>query len=182
MATPDELFDPTPEHAMLREMVATFARTEVEPQADRYDREQVLNRPLFNRLGELGLLGITVPAEDGGAGMDAVAAVIVHHELSKYDPGFCLAYLAHSMLFVNNFYHCANAGAARPLPAARCSAASGSAAMGMTEPGVGTDVLGMTTTAVRHGDVYVLNGTQDVHHQRSATRTASSSTRRSTAG
>ena len=51
---------------------------------------------------------ITIPEEHGGAGMDTVAAVIVHHELSKYDPGFCLAYLAHSMLFVNNFFHCAN--------------------------------------------------------------------------
>jgi len=40
--------------------------------------------------------------------MDATAAVIVHHELAKYDPGFCLAYLAHSMLFVNNFYNCSN--------------------------------------------------------------------------
>ena len=50
----------------------------------------------------LDLLGLTVPAEDGGAGMDAVAAAIVHEELSTSDPGFCLAYLAHAILFVNN--------------------------------------------------------------------------------
>ena len=49
-------------------------------------------------------MGVTIPEAAGGAGMDATAACIVHHELSKYDPGFCLAYLAHSMLFVNNFY------------------------------------------------------------------------------
>lgn len=159
MAESIDLFTPTPEHAMLRDMVAAFARTEVDPQADRHDREQVLNRPLFQRLADLGLLGITVPTEDGGAGMDAVAAVIVHHELSKYDPGFALAYLAHAMLFVNNFYHCSNAEQrARYLP--RVLNGEWVAAMGMTEPGYGTDVLGMKTTAVRHGDVYVLNGTK----------------------
>lgn len=155
----DDLFDPTPEHAMLREMVAGFARTEVDRQAELSDREQVLNRTLFSRLGELGLLGITVPAEDGGAGMDTVAAVIVHHELSKFDPGFCLAYLAHSMLFVNNFYYCSNPEQrSRYLP--KVLSGEWIAAMGMTEPGYGTDVLGMKTSAQRHGDIYVLNGTK----------------------
>jgi len=154
-----DLFDPTPEHAMLREMVAGFARDEVEPQAESQDRLQELNRPLFGRLGELGVLGVTIPAEEGGAGMDTTAAVIVHHELSKVDPGFCLAYLAHAMLFVNNFYHCSDAAQrARYLP--RVLSGEWVGAMGMTEPGYGTDVLGMKTTAVRRGDVYVLNGTK----------------------
>ena len=62
---------------------------------------------LFRKVGEEGWL-ITIPEDDGGLGMDATAAVIVHHELSKSDPGFCLAYLAHAMLFVNNFYQSAN--------------------------------------------------------------------------
>ncbi len=154
-----DLFDPTPEHHLLRELVADFTRTEVEPQAERQDRAQALNLPLFARLGELGLLGITVPAEDGGAGMDTTAAVIAHHEISKSDPGFCLAYLAHAMLFVNNFYHCSNAEQrARYLP----NVVSGEwiGGMGMTEPGYGTDVLGMTTTATRNGTHYILNGTK----------------------
>jgi isovaleryl-CoA dehydrogenase len=114
-------------------------------------------RTLLRRLGELGSLGITVPEADGGAGLDAVAAVIVHHELAKYDPGFCLAYLAHAILFVNNFYHCANAAQRRRyLPKALSGEWIGG--MGMTEPGAGTDVLGMTTTAVRDGDHWVVNG------------------------
>lgn len=155
----EELVHPTPEHQMLREMVAGFVRDEVEPQAEAFDRKQELNRALFNRLGDLGLLGITVPAEDGGSGMDATAAVIVHHELAKSDPGFCLAYLAHSMLFVNNFYWSADAEQrARVLP--KVMSGEWVAGMGMTEPGYGTDVLGMKTTAVRHGDVYVMNGTK----------------------
>jgi isovaleryl-CoA dehydrogenase len=153
------LFDPSEEHAMLRQTVAELARREVDPQAAEHDEKGVLNVALFRKLGDLGLLGITVGEDDGGAGMDTVAAVIVHHELAKYDPGFTLAYLAHSMLFVNNFYHCSNAEQrARYLP--RVLSGEWVAGMGMTEPGAGTDVLGMSTTAVRHGDHYVLNGTK----------------------
>lgn len=154
-----DIFHPTPEHRMLREMVADFTAREVEPQAEAQDRAQALNIPLFRRLGELGLLGITVPEAWGGAGMDATAAVIAHHELSKSDPGFCLAYLAHAMLFVNNFFHCADDEQRRRwLPAVISGEAIG--CMGMTEPGHGTDVLGMTTTARRQGDRYILNGTK----------------------
>ncbi|MEZ4449537.1 MAG: acyl-CoA dehydrogenase family protein [Nannocystaceae bacterium] len=155
----DQLFNPTQEHRMLREMVADFARREVDPQAAAHDEKGALNLALFRRLGELGLLGITIPEEDEGAGMDAVAAVIVHHELSKYDPGFCLAYLAHSMLFVNNFYHSSSPEQRRRyLP--KVLSGEWVAGMGMTEPGAGTDVLAMATTAVRDGDRYVLNGTK----------------------
>src|SRR5690606_5798074 len=132
---------------------------EVEPQAAEYDEKGVLNLGLFRQLGELGLLGITVPEEHGGAGLDAVAAVIAHHELSKSDPGFTLAYLAHSMLFVNNFYHCSN-DEQRSRVLDKVISGEWIAGMGMTEPGAGTDVLGMTTTAVRDGADWVLNGTK----------------------
>ena len=155
----EQLFNPTEEHRMLREMVAEFTQNEVEPQAAKHDELGTLNVELFRQLGELGLLGITIPDEDGGAGMDAVAAVIVHHELSKSDPGFCLAYLAHSMLFVNNFYFAAGpALRAKYLPKVLSGEWIGG--MGMTEPGAGTDVLGMSTLAVKEGDSYRLNGTK----------------------
>lgn len=154
-----DLFTPTEEHAALRAMIAEFTRNEVEPQAARHDALGVLNVELFRKLADLGLLGITVPTEWGGAGMDTVAAVIVHHELSKSDPGFTLAYLAHSMLFVNNFFHCSNdEQKRRVLP--KVISGEWIAGMGMTEPGAGTDVLGMTTTATRDGDSWVLNGTK----------------------
>jgi isovaleryl-CoA dehydrogenase len=153
------LFNPTEEHVLLRGTVAEFARREVDPQAAAHDDKGELNVPLFRKLGELGLLGVTVPEDAGGAGMDAVAAVIVHHELAKYDPGFTLAYLAHSMLFVNNFYHCSNdEQRARYLP--KVLSGEWVAGMGMTEPGAGTDVIAMSTTAVRKGDQYMLNGTK----------------------
>jgi isovaleryl-CoA dehydrogenase len=155
----DTLFNPTEEHRMLRQMVEEFTKNEVEPQAAKHDELGVLNVELFRQLGELGLLGVTIPESHGGAGMDTTAAVIVHHELSKSDPGFCLAYLAHSMLFVNNFFFAANEEQReRYLP----NTISGEwvGGMGMTEPGAGTDVLGMTTTAVDDGTHWVLNGTK----------------------
>ena len=157
--TSDELFNPTDEHRILRRTIADFARTQVEPQAAEYDEKGQLNVELMRKLAELGVLGITIPEDDGGAGMDAVAAVIVHHELSKVDPGFCLAYLAHSMLFVNNFYHCSNAEQ-RERYLDKTMSGEWIAGMGMTEPGAGTDVLGMKTTAVPDGDSFVLNGSK----------------------
>lgn len=154
-----DLFNPTDEHRMLREMVADFTNKEVEPQAETFDQKQCLNVELFRKLGGLGLLGITVPAEHGGSGMDSVAAVIAHHELSKSDPGFTLAYLAHAILFVNNFFFASNdEQKKRYLDGVISGEWVGG--MGMTEPGHGTDVLGMRTFAVKKGDKYVLNGTK----------------------
>jgi isovaleryl-CoA dehydrogenase len=152
-----DLFNPTEEHRLLRDTVRAFTTEEVEPQAAEFDEKGALNVALFRRLGDLGLLGITVPEASGGAGMDTVAAVIAHHELSRSDPGFCLAYLAHAMLFVNNFYYCSNdAQKEHYLPKVLTGEWIGG--MGMTEPGHGTDVLGMTTNARKNGGIYVLNG------------------------
>jgi isovaleryl-CoA dehydrogenase len=152
-----DLENPTDEHRMLRQMVKDLVRDEVEPQAEEHDREGTLNVALLRRCGDLGLLGITVPPEHGGGGMDALAATVVHHELAKSDPGFTLAYLAHAMLFVNNFFWASNdEQRARYLPKVLTGEHVG--AMGMTEPAVGTDVLGMKTTARRDGDRFILNG------------------------
>lgn len=152
-----DLYNPTEEHAMLRQMVREFVQGEVETQASEYDRKENFNLPLFRRLGDLGLLGITVSDKFGGSGMDALAAVIAHEEISASDPGFCLAYLAHAMLCVNNLS--ANASdeqKSRWLP--KLCSGEWVGAMAMSEPHVGTDVLGMKSTAVKSGDHYILNG------------------------
>lgn len=152
-----DLFNPTEEHAMLRQTVREFVQSEVEPQAAEYDRAEKFNLPLFKRLGELGLLGITVGDEYGGSGMDTVAAVIAHEELSASDPGFALAYLAHSMLCVNNIVvNCSEDQKKMWLP--KLCSGEWIGAMAMSEPHVGTDVLGMKTTAIKKGDHYILNG------------------------
>jgi isovaleryl-CoA dehydrogenase len=152
-----DLFNPTEEHAMLRKTLKEFVQSEVEPQALMHDRKELFNLPLFRKLGELGLLGITVPEQYGGSSMDAIAAVIVHEELSYSDPGFCLAYLAHSMLAVNNLAHnCDEDQKKRILP--KLCSGEWVGCMAMSEPHIGTDVLGMQTTAVSKGDHYLLNG------------------------
>lgn len=152
-----DLANPTPEHKMLRETVNQFVQDEVEPQAHSFDRKEQFNVPLFRKLGELGLLGITVPEAYGGSGMDATAAVIVHEELSASDPGFCLAYLAHSMLLVNNFAVNASEEQKQRLLPKMCSG-EWVGGMAMSEPAVGTDVMAMQTTAKKDGDFYVMNG------------------------
>lgn len=152
-----DLYSPTEEHRMLRDSVRAFVRGEVEGQALEYDRAERFNLPLFRKLGDMGLLGITVPEKFGGSGMDAVAAVIVHEELCFADPGFCLAYLAHSMLCVNNVaVNASDEQRARVLP--KLCSGEWVGAMGMSEPGAGTDVLGMASQAVRDESGYVLNG------------------------
>lgn len=154
------LFNPTEEHVALREIVRSFAEREVEPQALEYNRTETFNVPLFRKLGELGVLGLTVSPEYGGTGLiDARAVAIVHEELSYADPAFCLSYLAHSVLLVNNL---AVNGSEKQKSLFLPQACDGSkiGGMCMSEPNAGTDVLGMRTSAVYDAsrDGYVLNG------------------------
>ena len=143
---------------MLREMVRNFAEEEVEPQALEHDRDEKFNTGLFRRLGDLGLLGITVEEEYGGVGMDATAVAIVNEELGYSDPGFCLAYLAHAQLMVNNIaFNGSEEQKARILP--KVCSGEWIGCMGMSEPGYGTDVLGMRTSATPNEDgSWTLNG------------------------
>tara|TARA_B100000214_G_scaffold373049_1_gene352553 strand:- start:361 stop:1608 length:1248 start_codon:yes stop_codon:yes gene_type:complete len=153
-----DIANPSDEHQMLREMVRDFVSEFVEPQALEYDRDEKFNLELLKSLGEMGLLGITASEEYGGAGLDAVATVIVHEELSASDPGFALAYLAHSMLFVNNLEFNGNdSQRSRILP--KVCSGEWIGAMAMSEPDVGTDVMGLSSTAVQRDDgSWVLNG------------------------
>ncbi len=152
-----DLFHPTEEHELLRQTVRSFVQAEVEPQAMEFDRSERFNQDLFLKLGDLGLLGITVPEKFGGSAMDALAVAIVHEELSASDPGFCLAYLAHALLCANNIaQNASDEQCARFLP--KLCSGEWIGAMGMSEADAGTDVLGMKTTAVLEGDDYVVSG------------------------
>ncbi len=155
-----DLFNPTEEHKILRETVRKFSIDYLEPQAREYDEKEEFNKDLFKKLAnELGLMGVTVSPEYGGAGLDAIAEVIIHEEMSKCDPAFTLSYLAHEVLFINNFFNSSNdEQKKRYLPKVLSGEWMG--AMAMTEPEAGTDVLSMRTKAEKKGDYYILNGTK----------------------
>eukprot|EP01126_Amoeba_proteus_P009040 TRINITY_DN1343_c0_g1_i2.p1 TRINITY_DN1343_c0_g1~~TRINITY_DN1343_c0_g1_i2.p1 ORF type:complete len:455 (-),score=115.95 TRINITY_DN1343_c0_g1_i2:81-1445(-) len=152
-----DIFHPTETHRQIRETVKSFTQNEVVQQAREHDNKEMFNRPLFNKLGDLGLLGITVPERYGGAGLDATATVIVHEELSTADPGFTLSYLAHSLLFSNNLaVNGSEEQCSRFLPNA--TVGEFVCGMCMSEPSVGTDVLALSTNARKEGDNWILNG------------------------
>jgi isovaleryl-CoA dehydrogenase len=152
-----DLFNPTPEHEHLRQTVRQFAKREIDPGALIRDRDEIFDVALFRKMGELGLLGVTAPEEFGGSGMDALAAVIIHEELCAYDPGLGLAYLAHSMLCVNNIAVNANQEQKEKFLPKLCSG-EWVGCMAMSEPEVGTDVFGLKTTAHKEKGVYTING------------------------
>ncbi|MDE0092624.1 MAG: acyl-CoA dehydrogenase family protein [Oligoflexia bacterium] len=152
------LFNLSPEHKALREMTADFVKKELEPQALEFDKKEHFNLELFRKLGHLGLLGLLIKEEElSGSNMDLTAMVIVHEELSSSDPGFCLAYLAHSVLCAYNIYRNANEDQKKLFLPGLCSG-NKIGAMAMSEPDCGTDALAMKTQAVKKEGIYLLNG------------------------
>ena len=152
-----DLLAPTQEHALLAQTLAEFVEREVEGQAGEHDRNETFNHALFRRAGELGLLGITIPEEFGGSGMDATAAIQLTEALSTSDPGFALAVLAHGILFGQNLFVNGNQEQRSRILPKICSG-EWIGGLCMTEPAAGTDVLAMQTRAVRKGDFYQLDG------------------------
>ncbi len=142
---------------MLRESVQAFASATIAPRAAEIDESNRFPRDLWPALGELGLLGITVEEEDGGAGLGYLAHVVAMEELSRASASVGLSYGAHSNLCVNQLRRWGTAGQkARFLPGLISGEHVG--ALAMSETGAGSDVMGMRTRAEKRGDVYVLNG------------------------
>ncbi|QJQ94651.1 MULTISPECIES: isovaleryl-CoA dehydrogenase [Halomonadaceae] len=142
---------------MLREQVNAFARDEIAPRAAEIDEKNEFPNELWQKFGDMGLLGITVPEEDGGSGMGYLAHCIAMEEISRASASVGLSYGAHSNLCVNQLKINASAEQkAKYLP--RLISGEHVGALAMSEPGAGSDVVSMKLRARRDGDHYILNG------------------------
>jgi isovaleryl-CoA dehydrogenase len=144
---------------MLRDTVHAFAQAEIAPLAAQIDRDNQFPMPLWQRMGELGLLGITVDEEYGGSAMGYLAHAVAMEEISRASASVGLSYGAHSNLCVNQIHRMGSAEQkARYLP--KLVSGEHVGALAMSEPGSGSDVVSMRLRADRHGDHYVLNGSK----------------------
>ncbi|WP_417495990.1 isovaleryl-CoA dehydrogenase [Maricaulis sp.] len=144
---------------MIRDTVRSFASDEIAPRAAEIDQSDVFPADLWEKMGALGLLGITVPEDDGGTGLGYLEHVVAMEEISRASASVGLSYGAHSNLCVNQLRRWGNPEQkARYLP--KLISGQHVGALAMSEPGAGSDVISMRLKAEKRGDRYVLNGSK----------------------
>jgi acyl-CoA dehydrogenase len=150
----------TPEHALLREQVARFIAREVEPHAQAWEEQGMVPRAVLQRMGRAGLLGLMYESRYGGGQADALTNLVFAEALSQSTfAGFIITVLVHTDMASPHLHHAGTSEQkARYMP--RITAGDCISAVAITEPGAGSDVAGIRTTARREGDQWVLNGTK----------------------
>jgi len=152
-------FDLGQEAEMIRDTVSGFAMKEIAPRAADIDRENEFPADLWKKMGDIGILGITVEEEYGGAGLGYLHHVVAMEEVSRASAAVGLSYGAHSNLCVNQIRRNGNeAQKKKYLP--KLIAGEHVGALAMSEAGAGSDVVSMKTRADKKGDRYVVNGTK----------------------
>lgn len=147
----------TDEEKELQQVCRNFAKNELAPMAEHFDDTETFNIKAFKKMGELGLLGITADPKYGGAGLGATAATIVMEEFGRVCASSTLSYLAHTILCVNNIStNASEEQKAKYLP--KLISGEHIGCMAMSEPGYGSDAVGMQTKAKKSGDDYIING------------------------
>jgi isovaleryl-CoA dehydrogenase len=148
-----------PDIDALRDSIENFARDRIAPRADEIDRTNVFPRDLWPELGQMGLLGITVEEEYGGAGLGYLEHCVALEEVSRASGSVGLSYGAHSNLCVNQIRRTGTEAQKRHyLP--KLISGEHVGALAMSEPGAGSDVVSMKTRADKRGDRYILNGSK----------------------
>ncbi len=144
---------------LFQKTIREFCEKELKPIASKIDKEEYFPFELYKKMGKMGLMGMTVPQEYGGAGIDKVSYMIALEEISRYCGSTGLTVEAHNTLGIGYIYeHGSEEQRKKYLP--KYTNGEGFAALAITEPNAGSDVAGMQTTAVLDKDEYVLNGTK----------------------
>jgi len=150
----------TPEYETLRDQVARFIAREVEPQADKWEEQGFVPREVLRRMGQAGLFGLMYEGEYGGAEADALTNLVFAEALSQSTyAGFIITVLVHTDMASPHLHH-AGSPAQKDKYLRKVIAGETITAVGITEPGAGSDVAGIRTSAKRDGDHWVLNGTK----------------------
>jgi acyl-CoA dehydrogenase len=150
----------TPEHELLRDQVARFIAREVEPHADQWEEQGCVPREVLRRMGAAGMLGLMFEPEYGGGGADALTNLVFAEALSQSTyAGFIITVLVHTDMAGPHLHHAGNA-AQKDKYLRKVCAGELITAVGITEPGAGSDVAGIRTSAKREGGEWVLNGTK----------------------
>jgi acyl-CoA dehydrogenase len=149
----------TEEQLMMRKMVQDFAKKEVAPFVSKMEEEEEFPHELIQKMGELGLMGIPIPTEYGGAGMDFVSYIIAIHELAKESAALSVILAVHTSVGTNPIlYFGTEEQKQKYIPKLATGEFLG--AFALTEPSAGSDAASMKTRAVKEGDEYILNGSK----------------------
>ncbi|TWO70574.1 acyl-CoA dehydrogenase [Caenimonas sedimenti] len=150
----------SPDHELLRDQVARFIAKEVEPHGAAWEEQGMVPREVLRRLGAAGLLGLMFEPEYGGAGADAMTNLVFAEALSQSTfAGFIITVLVHTDMAGPHLHH-AGSAAQKDKYLRKVTTGELITAVGITEPGAGSDVAGIRTSAKRAGDHWVLNGTK----------------------
>jgi len=147
------------EHRLLKSSVYEWARDYLGPIAEEIDRSDKFPDDIFKQMGELGILGITIPQEYGGAGMDILSALIVVEEIARFSPAVALSYGAHAILCADNIYRNGTEEQRQKYLPPLCSGDK-VGAMALTEPGAGSDAVSISTKATFKENCYLLEGSK----------------------
>ncbi len=146
-------------HRALKASLKDFCERKVKPYAREWDKDEKFPMEVVRELGQLGVLGMLVAEEYGGAAMDSLAVAVAVEEIARFDGSLALTVASHNGLGTSHIrVFGSDAQRKRYLP--KLATGEWLGAWGLTEPGSGSDAAGMKTTAVRHGDRWVLNGTK----------------------